>query len=77
MSAHPSQIPEADPAVTTPPFLKTVGSLASCSMVVLGLGCSSSVISTSPFLDLSTTGPISSAKWPAWAAAPHVCWDLT
>ena len=40
-AAAPSQIPDALAAVTTPPFLKTGGSLAICSIVVWGLGCSS------------------------------------
>ena len=40
-AAAPSQIPEALAAVTTPPFLKTGGSFAICSMVVCGFGCSS------------------------------------
>ena len=70
-----SWIPEAPPAVTTPPFLNTGGSLASCSMVVLGLGCSSNFISTSFFLIFSVIGVISSAKTPASAAAPQVCCD--
>ena len=67
--------PEAPPAVTTPPFLKTGGSFASCSRVVLGFGCSSSFISTSFLLILRVIGVISSANTPASAAAPQVCCD--
>ena len=50
-AAAPSQIPEALAAVTTPPFLKTGGSLAICSGVVWGFGCSSVSNSFVPYLN--------------------------
>lgn len=37
--AAPSQIPDAEPAVTTPSFLKTGCSFANDSIVVFGLKC--------------------------------------
>ena len=42
----PSHIPEAFPALTVPPFLKTGPSLAIDSIVVFGFGCSSTENST-------------------------------
>lgn len=41
LDAAPSQMPEALPAETVPSFLKTEGSLARVSIVVLPRGCSS------------------------------------
>ena len=55
---------EAFPAVTVPFFLKTGGSFANPSIVVLGFGCSSTSNITSPFLDFKVTGAISSLKCP-------------
>mmetsp|Transcript_31721 Transcript_31721/g.73848 ORF Transcript_31721/g.73848 Transcript_31721/m.73848 type:complete len:266 (-) Transcript_31721:312-1109(-) len=68
--AAPSQMPEAEPACTTPSFLKVAGSLLSFSSVV-ALGCSSTTKSTLPFLLFTCTGEISSAKAPAECAAAH------
>uniref|UniRef100_A0A8D8QRQ7 Uncharacterized protein n=1 Tax=Cacopsylla melanoneura TaxID=428564 RepID=A0A8D8QRQ7_9HEMI len=61
----PSQIPEADPAVTTPSFLNTGGSLPSVSSVVCGLGCSSESIDTGFLLIVTSTGAISDLNTPA------------
>ncbi len=44
----PSEMPEAVAAVTVPPFLKTVGSLAMISSVVSGRGYSSTRKSSGP-----------------------------
>mmetsp|Transcript_2760 Transcript_2760/g.4644 ORF Transcript_2760/g.4644 Transcript_2760/m.4644 type:complete len:209 (+) Transcript_2760:401-1027(+) len=71
----PSLIPEALPAVTTPPFLKRGLSLARLSKVVWGRGCSSVSKATSPFLrSLIMIGSISSLKRPSSLALPHNCW---
>ena len=70
-AAAPSQMPDALPAVTTPSFLKTGGSLASVSSVVCGRGCSSTANCTGPFFDLSSSGAISSLKRPPSFAAAH------
>ena len=77
MEPAPSQMPEADAGVTTPPFLKGVGSLASFSIEVCGLGCSSVSKTSSPFLPLSVIGASSSANLPAACAAAHFCCDET
>ena len=64
----PSQMPDAEAGVTTPSFLKVVGSLPSFSSVVDGFGCSSVSKTTLPLRDLSSRGAISGAKAPAWRA---------
>jgi hypothetical protein len=59
--------------VTVPlSFLKTAGSLASVCMVVCGLGCSSSLTSTSFPLTLILTLAISDVNLPSLLAAAHV-----
>lgn len=53
---------EAFAAVTVPFALNTVGSLAICSAVVCGLGCSSCAKVSFPFLIFRSMGAISSLK---------------
>src|SRR5690606_32647712 len=73
----PSQIPDALPAVTTPSFLKTGGSLASTSIVVSGRGCSSLATVTGPLRVLTSTPTTSSANAPDSCAAAQRCWLLS
>lgn len=47
---------DAEPAVTTPSFLKTVGNFANVSRVVFGFGCSSTFTITSDFFTFMVTG---------------------
>ena len=73
-AAAPSLIPEALPAVTVPPSLKTERNLAKPSNEASFLGNSSvSKIIGSPFLCGITTGTISSLKRPASIAATARC----
>ncbi len=76
-AAAPSQIPLALPAVTTPSFLKTGGSLARVSIVVCGRGCSSVSTVFGPLRVFTSTGAISSAKKPPSCAAAHFCCERT
>src|SRR3569623_118421 len=70
-AAAPSLTPEALPAVTVPGLRNGVLSLASCSSVVSGRGCSSaSIVTTSPLRPATSTGTISPLKKPA-AIARH------
>ena len=76
IAAEPSFTPLALPAVTVPFSRKGVGSLASCSNVVCGRGCSSASTTTgSPFRCGIVTGSISAANRPLSMAAPAFCWD--
>jgi len=56
-AAH--KLTEALAAVTVPPFLNTGASLAICSNVVWGRGCSSWAMDTLPFLAFTSMGAIS------------------
>lgn len=47
---------DAEPAVTTPFFLKTVGNFPNVSRVVFGLGCSSTSTTTSALFTFMVTG---------------------
>mmetsp|Transcript_49785 Transcript_49785/g.82608 ORF Transcript_49785/g.82608 Transcript_49785/m.82608 type:complete len:200 (-) Transcript_49785:355-954(-) len=73
--AAPSHIPDAEAGVTTPPFLKVVGSAASFSRVV-ARACSSVAKSCGPFFDLSVMGAISSENFPASLAAAQRCCEV-
>jgi hypothetical protein len=67
LAAAPSQIPLALPAVTVPFLAKTGGSLASCSSVTCGRGCSSCLktVGSPPFFfGGRVTGAISPSKAP-------------
>eukprot|EP01137_Pigoraptor_chileana_P003279 Opistho-2@43240 len=74
MAPAPSLMPEALPAVTTPSFLKTGGSLPRDSRVVWGRACSSVLKSSGPFLPLSSIGAISALNRPSASALAHRCW---
>src|SRR4029077_11727264 len=74
MAAAPSLIPEELPAVTVPPGRNTGLSLASCSSVVSGRGCSSSATSIVFFPVFTVSGTISSAKRPSAFARAARCW---
>lgn len=63
---------EALPAVTNPFSLKRVGNFFKDSIVVLGLGCSSTSMFTISFLTLSGTGAISCWNLPASCAVKTV-----
>lgn len=65
-------VTEADPAVTTPSFLNTGGSLARESLVVLGRGCSSQSTTTSFLFSVTVTGQSSSLKYPL-SLAKKIC----
>lgn len=56
---------EADPAVTSPFFLNKVGSFFKPSIVVWGLGCSSTSKFTVSFFTFTGIGTISSLNLPA------------
>ena len=74
-AAAPSLIPEALPAVTSPPcFPEQHFKFARDSAVVPGRGPSSFTKSTISFLTLIGTGTISSSNLPAAMAASHFCW---
>ena len=75
IAAAPSLIPEALPAVTTPPSLpeQHLRPLR-LSAVVPGRGPSSVSNTIVFFLDLISTGTISSLNLPAAIAASHFCW---
>src|SRR5262249_55879032 len=74
-AADPSFKPEELPAVTGPPFLKNGGSLASCSSVGLGRGCSScSTHVTWPFRPGTGTGTSSCGDAPPAIARAAHCW---
>lgn len=62
---------DALPALTVPSFLKTGGSLLILSNVVV-FGCSSTLNSSSPFLDLSIMGAISCSNLPSSFASFHL-----
>lgn len=72
IAAAPSFIPEAFPAVTVPlPSLIKAGlKFLSPSNVVSGLGNSSVVTVTLPFLPGTSIGTISSLKYPSFMAIP-------
>lgn len=55
---------EAEPAVTKPFSLNSVGNFFSPSIVDCGLGCSSTENSTVSFLTFTCTGAISSLNLP-------------
>mmetsp|Transcript_31128 Transcript_31128/g.98790 ORF Transcript_31128/g.98790 Transcript_31128/m.98790 type:complete len:201 (+) Transcript_31128:1340-1942(+) len=68
--AAPSQMPEAEPAVTRPSFLNTGGSLAMAAMSALRpRGCSSALTVSMARFTLTSTGAISASKTPASAAS--------
>ena len=73
VQAAPSLRPEALPAVTVPPSLKTAGSLAMASRV-LRRGCSSVSKGTISFFTFTGTGMISSLKRPDSIAAKARVW---
>ena len=75
IAAAPSLIPEALPAVTSPPSLpEQQRNLESVSAVVPALGPSSLTKSTISFLTLTGTGTISSSNLPSAIAFSHFCW---
>ena len=76
-AAAPSLIPDALPAVTSPPSLpEQQRNLESDSAVVPGRGPSSLTKSTISFLTLTGTGTISSSNLPAAIAASHFCCEF-
>ena len=75
IAAAPSLIPDALPAVTTPPsFPEQHLSFERLSAVVPGRGPSSLSNTVTPFLVLISTGTISSSNAPAAIAFSHFCW---
>ena len=75
IAAAPSLIPEALPAVTSPPSLPEQHfNFAKDSAVVPARGPSSFTKSTISFFTLTGTGTISSANLPSAIAFSHFCW---
>ena len=75
IAAAPSLIPEALPAVISPPSLPEQHfNFARDSTVVPARGPSSVTKSTISFLTLIGTGTISSANLPSAIAFSHFCW---
>ena len=75
IAAAPSLIPEALPAVTSPPSLPEQHfNFAKDSAVVPGRGPSSFTKSTISFLTFTGTGTISSSNLPSAIAFSHFCW---
>ena len=66
--------PDALPAVTLPPFLKTAGRAASCSMLVWRGYSSTAKTSGGPLRAGTSTGTISSSNRPDSMAAKARSW---